>query len=590
MKNFLKKKNNKVVLGGIAILVFGIFVGYQLNGGALNSIGSFLLNAIGYSTGPNATSPNATSSNATAPNATSPNATSPNATAPNATSSNANITDNILYLESFDLGKFRVTQNWLITLKYSTIGAYNSAASLTFENDYGTSFTVSLDKQDNFYYFVIPNYVIPSTYHVASMLLIGQNSNGTTFSKLYTKNDFDFNAELIIDQDDYSSSAGVISDDNNNNQTNSNDSNKDDSNKESNSKNDNNDLNNIINVPKKEIVQVVLNNISLESTSSKVNEKVYLNVYTNEKLNSLKLVFKNNIGKTFTAYAKELTGTKPYFIIPTSVEAGAYTLSEVIVATPDSSAYYTKDGSNGTQKFNFNSNLEVIAKEETNNDIFVYNNEEMSSDILTKLYSAPEGTEIEINADYSPLINEELFNTIKGKDKKITINFKNSQIIFNGKDIVNSKTIDVSMSIISANFVEKINNLVDNGTVVKFPDNGNLPGKALVRIKDVDGLGDNVFVYLFNESTNKFSLINDNVKKLDDGYYEFIISHNSSYLIVDKKLDDKLISNDSDNVVSFQKNNKNYLLILGLAAVIILAVGISVIVIKMKNDKKKAIK
>lgn len=543
-----KGKVIKFAISGIAIFAIGIFVGYQLNYGTLSSIQGYLFNAAG-----EATDSNATDSNATNSNATNSNASDSNASDANASNANVSATDNIIYLQNFALVTTSAKQGEKVNITIATSGACNSAASIVFKNANGVTFTTQVQNITGSPYIVIPDSAIATTYSVTDVLLVGKNSDNTTFTKQYSisgSNTYAFNSSLTVIAKD----IGKVENNNNNNTT-------------------------------QTVSKVTLNSISLDSNSTKIGEKVYLNVKASEKLNSLKLVFTSNDGKTFTVYAKDLTSKKPYIEIPSSTVSGTYSLTSLIISTSKSSTAYSKNGGNDTEKFDLNSTLEITNENDTT---FIYNNEDVNSDVLTKLYNAPSGSEITINADSNTLINEELFNSIKGKNKKLIINYKDNQIIFNGEDIDNSKTIDISMTVDNVSSNEKISKLVSKGVIVNFPDNGNLPGKALIRVKVTDEvekvLSDNVFVYVYNESTNNFCAIDLDVQKSSEGYYEFIITHNSDYLIVNEKLDSKLVvSQTSDNVVSFQKSKNTLLMLIAIGVVVIIAAVIVIIVLKKKK-------
>lgn len=527
-----KSKVIKLAVSGIAIFAVGIFVGYQLNYGTLSSIQGYLFNAAG---------------EASDSNASNSNASDANASSSNASSANASATDNIIYLQNFALGSTSAKQGDKVNVTIGTSGACNSAVSIVFKNASGTTFTAQVQDITGNPYIVIPNSAVATTYSVSDVLLVGRNSDNTTFTKQYSTsgaNTYAFNSSLT-----------VVAKETNNGGT------------------------------QQPVAKVSLTSISLGSTSAKVSDKVYLNVQTSEKLNSLKLVFTSTDGKTFTVYAKDLS-TKPYIEIPSSTVGGTYSLTSAIIATSKSSSAYSKNGGNDTEKFDFNSTIEISDGTETT---FIYNNEDINSDVLTKLYNAPSGSEITINADSNTLINEELFNAIKGKNKKLVINYKDNQIVFNGRDIDDSKTIDISMTVDSVSSNENISKLVSNGVVVNFPDNGNLPGKALIRVKATDEvdkiLNNNVFVYVYNESTNDFCVVDTSVKKSSDGYYEFTITHNSDYLIVNEKLDSKLVvSQSSDNVVNFQKGNGTLLMLIAVGVAVIIAAVILIVVLKKKKN------
>lgn len=601
-----KSKVIKLAISGVMIFAIGIFVGYQLNYGTLASIQGYLFNAAGEATDANATDSNATDSNATDSNATDANATDANATDANATDSNAtdanatdanaSITDNIIFLHSFKLERNSVKPGEKIFVEIDTSGACNTGASVVFKNPNGVTFTVQVQDITGSSYITIPKSALASTYVVSDVLLVGLNSDNTTFTKQYSltgSNVFNFNSFLTVtakDKNDVgnnnsgnSNSGNNNSGSNNSGSNNSGNNNTGNNNSENNNKENNNSGNN---KDTQTVSKVTLNSITLDNSTAKVNEKVYINIKTSEKLNSLKLVFSSTDGTTFTVYGKDLSSSKPYIEIPSSTISGTYSLVSAIISTLDSSTIYSKTGEKGTEKFNFNITIKISDGAE---NVYIYNNEDINSEILAKLYSAPSGSEFTVNADSNTLINSELFNVIKGKNKKLIVNYKDNQIIFNGKDIDNSKTIDISMTVENIINNENISKLVSKGILVNFPDNGNLPGKALIRVKATDEvmqiLNNKVYVYVYNNSSNNFSVIDTNVKKSSDNYYEFTITHNSDYIIVNEKLESKLVvSKSSENVVNFQKGNKTLLMLIAIGGAIIIAAVIVIIVLKKKQN------
>ena len=581
-----KSKVIKLAISGVMIFAIGIFVGYQLNYGTLASIQGYLFNAAGEATDANATDSNATDSNAT--------------------DANASITDNIIFLHSFKLERNSVKPGEKIFVEIDTSGACNTGASVVFKNPNGVTFTVQVQDITGSSYFTIPKSALASTYVVSDVLLVGLNSDNTTFTKQYSltgSNVFNFNSFLTVtakDKNDVGNNNSGNSNSGNNNSGNNNsgnnnsgsnnsgsnnsgnnntgNNNSENNNKENNNSGNNNDI--------QTVSKVTLNSITLDNSTAKVNEKVYINIKTSEKLNSLKLVFSSTDGTTFTVYGKDLSSSKPYIEIPSSTISGTYSLVSAIISTLDSSTIYSKTGEKGIEKFNFNITIKISDGAE---NVYIYNNEDINSEILAKLYSAPSGSEFTVNADSNTLINSELFNVIKGKNKKLIVNYKDNQIIFNGKDIDNSKTIDISMTVENIINNENISKLVSKGILVNFPDNGNLPGKALIRVKATDEvmqiLKNKVYVYVYNNSSNNFSVIDTNVKKSSDNYYEFTITHNSDYIIVNEKLESKLVvSKSSENVVNFQKGNKTLLMLIAIGGAIIIAAVIVIIVLKKKQN------
>ena len=535
MKNSESKQQNKfrknvlkIISGGVAVFAFGIFIGYQLNHGAISSIQGYLFNAAS----------EATDANATDANATDANATDANATDANATDANASSTDNIIYLNSLSLGATSVNAGDKVTVNDNTSGACNRNMSITFiNNSTKNTFTVNVESIVDNPYITIPNNAASGTYSIKSVYLVGDNSDGTTFSKTYTSSDFNFDVTLTINQ----TSTEKLS----------------------------------------------LNSISLKTNSANIGDKIYFTYDTSTKISNIKFEFVNASEEKMIVYGKSLDNN-PYFEIPSSTTTGTYTLSVLTISSSSKTNTYSKDGSvNGSTTYNFNLTLEI---KDSNKDNYIYNNEDINSTILATLYNADSNTKITINANSNPIISKELFNAIKGTNKKLIINYNEDQLIFTGKDIKTSKDIDVSVSTSLVIDDENINKLVSDGIIINFAANGDLPGTATTKIKITDEMSSKlgnkpIYVYYYNEDSNDFSII---AKKVNakDGYYEFKLSHNSRYLLSNTKLDDTLISENNNNVVSFQLSNAMNIILIILGILLIIAVIVVIIIVKKKKEKK----
>ena len=551
----IEKNNTRIVLSVISVLAFGILVGYSLGGNSVFMEGA-LYNAAGEATTPNATTPNATTPNATTPNATTPNATTPNATTPNASDANASSKDNILYLYQLDLSVRTATAGDTINITLGTGGACNSGATIIFKNESSNEvFTTTVESINNNPYIVIPKNVIAGKYKLTDILLTGINSDNTTFTRQYGESlddnsiyadfgiELELNVPVVNTSEVKSDNSGMV------------------------------------------LAEKRLESITVNSSTAKVGDKVYVNIKTKKDIKSVKLIFKSDTD-SMIVYLKSLSN-KPYFEVPTNTKTGTYKLTGVSLKSDIMTETYTGINEPGLIPFELNSTIKIT---DGNSKSYVYNNEDINKDVIYELYNANNNKGIIVNASSNPIINSELFNVIKGKDKKLTINYNDNQIVFNGKDITDAKTIDASVVVDKVDNSEDISKLINGGLVVNFKDNGTLPGKALVRIKLNDDLkrelNNKVYVYYYDDIDNNFNLIASNVKKSLDGYYQFTISHNSSYVLVNNKLDSKLVSSDNSNVVSFQKSNKLYLLLIGVGVVVVIG-AIVVIMIAKKNNNKK---
>ena len=302
---------------------------------------------------------------------------------------------------------------------------------------------------------------------------------------------------------------------------------------------------------------IKLNSFTLKTNKANISDKVYFDIQTSEKLTNLKLELKGS-NNTFTVYASSLNNN-PYFEIPSNITEGKYILNSLTLTNNDNTVIYTNNGNNGTLKYVFNSDLEIT---NNSNKKLVYNNEDIDTAVISKLY-----------------------NIIKGTNRTLKINNNDNELIFKGNDIKEAKTIDVNTKVYLTEVNNNINEIVKKGIIIDFPDNGSLPGNALVKIKnnkDIKKVLDSkVNVYYYNDKTNKFRLISRGITLTED-YYEFNISHTSSYVLTNEEIDKKYLETN-ENVVNFQKSNKVNLLLIGAGVLVIIGTTCLIIFIKRKN-------
>ena len=555
----LKNKTIQLVASAFAILIFGIFMGYQLSNANIKKIQGYLFNAVSHATSSNATNSNATNSNATNSNATNSNATNSNATNSNATNSNATnanassanylSTDNILYLVSFKIISTNVVAGEKVFLDFTTAGACLNGMMITFKDKINNdAFTATVRSIDDNPYIVLPSNLLPTSYEVTDILLTAKNSDNTTFSRIYSSD---------------MGTSGIYW-----------------------------NFTDKINITTSETsVPIVLSGLGIEPKSGKVGERINLNLNVSEIVKSAKLIFKGTDNSQLVIYPKRDVN-KWYFEIPSTASKGIYSLQSATFSSDSNTKIYSVDGANGSEMYNFDVTLEVV---DVVSNVYIYNNEDISNDIIVNLYNSADGAEITINADSNTLITEEIFNAIKGKNKKLVINSNDNQIIFNGNNIIDSKTIDATINVDSIKDNDDINKLIDSGVVIRFADNGTLPGEATVRIKSTDEMdrilqNEKIYVYYFNDGENKFQLIATNIEKTEDGYYEFEITHNSDYVLVNKEIDRKLVVLGDDNIVRFQRSTIVNLLLIGMGIIIVIGVSIIIILLKNKNQKQQTTK
>ena len=215
--------------------------------------------------------------------------------------------------------------------------------------------------------------------------------------------------------------------------------------------------------------------------------------------------------------------------------------------------------------------------------------------------------DVTIKVDGTKNISKSLFDALKGSSRTLTIKTGENEIIFKGRDIKEAKNIDASISISLVENNAAIKELTENGIVITFPNNGELPGNATIRIKvtnDIKSkldLSKKLFIYFYNENNKKLEKENVTVKYEKD-YIEFVIDHNSEFVLIDEEIAAKesesttKTTEDSELVKEATSSNNNENTIIGdlirllvtiTIVFFIIVIVIIVIVMKIKKSKKK---
>ena len=97
----------------------------------------------------------------------------------------------------------------------------------------------------------------------------------------------------------------------------------------------------------------------------------------------------------------------------------------------------------------------------------------------------------------------------------------------------------------------------------------------------MSNLGDKIYIYSYSNTTNKYS--EEAIATLKDGYYEYEIDHNSTFVLVNEKIPKSLI--DEGSVVVFQESNRVHILLIVLGVVVVIGLIVFIILMKKKNNK-----
>ena len=137
---------------------------------------------------------------------------------------------------------------------------------------------------------------------------------------------------------------------------------------------------------------------------------------------------------------------------------------------------------------------------------------------------------------------------------------------------------------------------IDKSVVILFKDNGELPGISTIRIK-LDYvfrsyIGNKIYVYYYDENSKFEDVTGKELEISENGYFEFNIKHNSTYIMSSNKPDSKYISESKELVkintdIKEKKDNVDYKLIYISLLVVAVLIIVIAIIINLNNKKKK---
>ncbi|MEE3343512.1 MAG: hypothetical protein VZS44_05435 [Bacilli bacterium] len=250
---------------------------------------------------------------------------------------------------------------------------------------------------------------------------------------------------------------------------------------------------------------------------------------------------------------------------------------------------YLDNDNNKLSEYSFN------IKEEFKYDLVTST---VDDDIISRINNTKDDAIIMIDSTNNYKISKDIFKSIKGTNKTIYIETGGIQWVFNGKDIKKPKDIMVNV-LVDVFYNDNLGENKEDYIALVFYDNGRLPGKAKIRVKTdytfkySYGVKD-LISYYYNDKEDKYKLQNNKINLTNDGFYEFDISHNSTYVLSNKKIDNKLITNsdylnnDSNMTNSNDDSNDNSskLLLIGICCSVFVLIFL-IIIIKIKKGKKK---
>lgn len=188
-----------------------------------------------------------------------------------------------------------------------------------------------------------------------------------------------------------------------------------------------------------------------------------------------------------------------------------------------------------------------IDKDDTTGDVITSTN---NSNLVEQIKNMAEGSTAHIYYGNGATLSKDVFEAIKGQDKTIALKSDGIEWIFNGKDVTdeNIKDIDLSTSIkvkwnSNSNAVEGID-WQQNALILSFAENGKLPAPAKIRIKAdwvfKNEVGtENLYVYYYDNTNKEYVQVAADLTITQDEYLEFVVDHNSDFVITHGELKKK---------------------------------------------------
>lgn len=312
-----------------------------------------------------------------------------------------------------------------------------------------------------------------------------------------------------------------------------------------------------------------------------VSVKIDKKIITTPGTNKVTVIVTDNVGisEVQVDFAKKGSNNNLHFsqYDTKKVGDGKYEVSLAVNQYAEAAEYYIKGiiirDTSGNMTIYYAFNAEQHGYEELDYYSFKVEKSLAAEEITTtendqalkKVNEASENAIIAIDSTRNSLVKKELFDAIKGTNKTMYISSNGIQWIFYGQNIVNTtKDINVHVDIITNENPESgvYDLLNDNSLIVKFHPNGLLPGIAKVRIKaeytfrNYIGHQD-LYVYYYDETNGVLDPVVQKLNMTTDGYYEFFINHNSTYVLTSSQPDIKFISKKS-NLIEINNRTDQY--------------------------------
>lgn len=295
-----------------------------------------------------------------------------------------------------------------------------------------------------------------------------------------------------------------------------------------------------------DITPPVLNSVSLDKTEVEAPGVVTLTLDVTDDVSGyrsglIRFVNRQN-GKRIESNTDSDNPSVVQIEVSQFEPSGIFELEDVYLFDNNNNmSHYISHTDTGSDTSKFPNEVSFLVKN-TDEDSNTIVTSTTSENLVSSIKNMQEGGTAYIYHGNNNTLPAGVFEAIKGKNKTIVVESDGIQWIFNGTDITGEiKDIDLSTAIDTKwNIDSEADDVMDweqNAIILKFADNKRLPGEATIRVKmdyvfrDYLGSDKGLYVYYFNNTTQKFVEVAANISVGNDDYLQFTIDHNSEFVI-----------------------------------------------------------
>lgn len=295
-----------------------------------------------------------------------------------------------------------------------------------------------------------------------------------------------------------------------------------------------------------DITPPVLNSVSLDKTEVEAPDVVTVTLDVTDDVSGyrsglIRFVNRQN-GKRIESNTDSDNPSVVQIEVSQFEPSGIFELEDVYLFDNNNNmSHYISHTDTGSDTSKFPNEVSFLVKN-TDEDSNTIVTSTTSENLVSSIKNMPDDGTAHIYHGNNNILIAEVFEAIKGTDKTIIVESNGIQWEFHGKDITGEiKDIDLSTAIDTKwNIDSEADDVMDweqNAIILKFADNKRLPGEATIRVKmdyvfrDYLGSDKGLYVYYFNNTTQKFVEVAANISVGNDDYLQFTIDHNSEFVI-----------------------------------------------------------